>query len=118
MTISKDAFSARDRHRGYLQRSWKYQWPLKTCDIIIPGSLVAGGAICYVSKALTPCKRKIYETYMHSDQIAYTGKLGPQQLKYPANIPPKPRPILKIPCLSCKYPAGFNKKHTQPTLQD
>jgi hypothetical protein len=42
---------------------------------------------------------------------------GLQQLKYPANIQPKPRPILKIPCLTRKYPASFNKKHTQPTQQ-
>ncbi len=44
-------------------------------------------------------------------------QLGPQQLTYSANIQPKPRPILKIPCLSRKYPASFNKKHTPPTQQ-
>ena len=40
----------------YLQRSWKYQWPLKSCDIIIPGSQVSGGAICYLCILLTPPK--------------------------------------------------------------
>ena len=41
--------------------------------------------------------------------ISDSGKLGPQQLKYPANIPLKPR-------LSRQYPAPF-KKSTPPIPQ-
>ena len=40
---------------------------------------------------------------MHFGQIADTGKLGLQQLKYPANIPPRPRPNKKIPRLTYKF---------------
>ena len=31
--------------------------------------------------------------YFHNYRIKTTGKLGPQQLRYPASIPLKPRPI-------------------------
>jgi hypothetical protein len=48
------------------------------------------------------------------------GKLGPQQLKYPASIPPKPRPIKKhtslTPQFKKKVPRGFYKKHPSPHL--
>jgi hypothetical protein len=30
-----------------IQLRWKYQWPEKVCDIIIPGALFSGAAFCY-----------------------------------------------------------------------
>jgi len=33
-----------------LQQIWKYQWPQNICDIIIHGTLVAGGDSCYLFK--------------------------------------------------------------------
>jgi hypothetical protein len=44
------------RNLHYLQRIGKNEGQKKTCDIIIPVSLVAGGAICYVFQHLTTIK--------------------------------------------------------------
>jgi hypothetical protein len=44
----------------YLQQGWNYQWPRNVCDIIILGSLVAGGDSCYISQVLTTLKTVRY----------------------------------------------------------
>jgi hypothetical protein len=50
----------------------------------------------------------ISNSYLKLLRIPDIGKLGLQQLRYPANIPPIPRPVLK------KYPAYPAK--TPPVL--